>query len=72
MRLRECAENVNIQTKLKPQLVDNVQIYEERNANGRLLKFIEIKLPIIEKEFILNLDNDTQNEKVCILLTKAQ
>ena len=33
------------------QLVDNVQIYEERKENGQWLKSIEFKLPIIEKEF---------------------
>ena len=53
------------------QLVDNVQIYEERKENGQWLKSIEFKLPIIEKEFTLSLDNDTQNECV-VLLTKVQ
>ena len=49
------------------QLVDNVQIYEERKENGQWLKSIEFKLPNIEKEFTLSLDNDTQNETVCLL-----
>ena len=49
------------------QLVDNVQIYEERKENGQWLKSIELKLPIIEKEFTLSLDNDTQNETVVLL-----
>ena len=49
------------------QLVDNVQIYEERKENGQWLKSIEFKLPIIEKEFTLSLDNDTQNEAVVLL-----
>ena len=49
------------------QLVDNVQIYEERKENGQWLKSIEFKLPIIEKEFTLSLDNDTQNETVACL-----
>ena len=49
------------------QLVDNVQIYEERKENGHWLKSIEFKLPIIEKEFTLSLDNDTQNETVACL-----
>ena len=48
------------------QLVDNVQIYEERKENGQWLKSIEFKLPIMEKEFTLCLDNDTQNETVCL------
>ena len=52
------------------QVVDNVQIYEERKENGQWLKSIEFKLPIIEKEFTLSLDNDTQNETV-VLLSKG-
>ena len=52
------------------QLVDNVQIYEERKENGQWLKSIEFKLPIIEKEFTLGLDNNTQNETV-VLLSKG-
>ena len=46
------------------QLVDNAQIYEERKENGQCLKSIEFKLSIIEKEFTLSLDNDTQNESI--------
>ena len=53
------------------QLVDNVQIYEERKENGQWLKSIEFKLPIIEKEFTLSLDNYTQNETV-VLMSKAK
>ena len=53
------------------QLVDNVQIYEERKENGQWLKSIEFKLPIIEKEFTLSLDNDTQNETVALLTKKS-
>ena len=52
------------------QLVDNVQIYEECKENGQWLKSIEFKLPIIEKEFTLSLDNDTQNETVVMLSNK--
>lgn len=52
------------------QLVDNVQIYEERKENGQWMKSIEFKLPIIEKEFTLSLDNDTQNETVVMLSNK--
>ena len=54
------------------QLVDNVQIYEERKENGQWLKSIEFKLPIIEKEFTLSLDNDTQNETVVLLSRGAK
>lgn len=44
-----------------------MQIYEERKENGQWLKSIEFKLPIIEKEFTLSLDNDTQNGTVVLL-----
>ena len=47
-----------------------MQIYEERKENGQWLKSIEFKLPIIEKEFTLSLDNDTQNETVVLLSHK--
>lgn len=33
------------------QLVDNVQIYEERKESGPWLKTIEFKLPIIKKVY---------------------
>ena len=52
------------------QLVDNVQIYEERKENGQWLKSIEFKLPIIKKEFTLSLDNDTYVETV-VLMSKV-
>ena len=48
-----------------------MQIYEERKENGQWLKSIEFKLPIIEKEFTLSLDNDIQNETV-VLLSKGE
>ena len=35
------------------------------------LKSIEFKLPVIEKEFTLSLDNDAQNETVCLLSKKC-
>ena len=54
------------------QLVDNVQIYEERKENGQWLKSIEFKLPIIEKEFTLSLDNNAQNETVVLLSKSAK
>ena len=49
------------------QLVDNVQIYEERKENGQWLKSIEFKLPIIEKEVTISLNNNAQNEMVVLL-----
>ena len=52
------------------QLVENIQIYEERKEKGQWLKSIEFKLPIIEKKFTLSLDNDAQNETVVLISRK--
>ena len=38
-------------------LLDNVQIYEKRQANGQWLKSMEFKLPIIKEDMKLRLDN---------------
>ncbi len=48
-------------------LIDEIQIYEERQPNGQWLKTIKFKLPIIEEDFEMCLDNDTQDETVVLL-----
>lgn len=48
-------------------LIDEIQIYEERKPNGQWLKSIKFKLPIIEEDFEMRLDNDTQDETVVLL-----
>ena len=52
-------------------LIDEIQIYEERKPNGQWLKSIKFKLPIIEEDFEMRLDNDTQDETV-VLLSKGE
>lgn len=49
-------------------LIDEIQIYEERKPNGQWLKSIKFKLPIIEEDFEMRLDNDAQDETVVQLL----
>ena len=48
-------------------LLDNVQIYEERQSNGQWLKSMEFKLPIIKEDMKLRLDNDSHVETVVLL-----
>ena len=48
-------------------LIDEIQIYEERQPNGQWLKSIKFKLPIIEEDFGMSLDNDAQVEVVSLL-----
>ena len=57
--------------KIMESLISEIQIYEERQPNGQWLKSIKFKLPIIEEDMELSLDNDTHVETVC-LLSKLQ
>lgn len=52
-------------------LIDEIQIYEERQPNGQWLKSIKFKLPIIEEDFEMCLDNDAQDECVCQLFKEG-
>jgi len=49
------------------QLIEKVEVYDERQSNGQWLKAIEFKLPIIEHDMKLSLDNGDSVETVCLL-----
>ena len=44
-----------------------LNIYEERQPNGQWIKSVVFKLPIIEHDMKLSLDNDDSVECVCLL-----
>lgn len=48
--------------KIMESLISEIQIYEERQSNGQWLKSIKFKLPIIEEDMELSLDNDAHVE----------
>ena len=48
-------------------LIAEIQIYEERKPNGQWLKSIRFKLPIIENDLSIGLDNGEHVETVCLL-----
>lgn len=48
-------------------LIDEVQIYPERQPNGQWLKSIRFKLPIIDHDLELSLDNKDRVDVVCAL-----
>ena len=48
-------------------LIDEVQIYSERQPNGQWLKSVRFKLPIIDHDLELSLDNKNRVETVCAL-----
>lgn len=51
-------------------LIAEIQIYEERKPNGQWLKSIRFKLPIIENDLSIGLDNDNHVECVVLLSRK--
>ena len=48
-------------------LISEIQIYPERQANGQWLKSIKFKLPIIEEDMSISLDNEEQVETVVLM-----
>lgn len=48
-------------------LISEIQVYPERQANGQWLKSIKFKLPIIEEDMSISLDNEEQVETVALL-----
>ena len=52
-------------------LILEIQIYEERQPNGQWLKSIKFKLPIIEQDMNLSLDNDKQVETAALLVKRG-
>ena len=52
-------------------LISEIQIYPERQPNGQWLKSIKFKLPIIEEDMSISLDNEEQVEAV-IRLSKGE
>lgn len=57
--------------RLIEALIDEIQIYEERKPNGQWLKSIRFKLPIIENDLSISLDNDKHVESI-VLLSKLK
>ena len=56
--------------QIMESLISEIQIYPERQPNGQWLKSIKFKLPIIEEDMSISLDNEEQVETV-VLLRKA-
>ena len=60
------AMNEEERRQLMETLIAEIQIYEERQPNGQWLKSIKFKLPIIEEDMSLSLDNNQHIE--CVVL----
>ena len=57
--------------KLMEHLISEIQIYPERQPNGQWLKSIKFRLPIVESDIDLCLDNESRTECV-IALSKGE
>jgi len=53
--------------RLIESLISEIQLYEERQPNGQWIKSIKFKLPIIEEDISLCLDNDEHSETVVLM-----
>ena len=53
--------------QIMESLISEVRIYEERQPNGQWLKSIKFKLPIIEEDMNIYLDNDTHVDRCCFV-----
>lgn len=63
--------NEQEQRHLIEALISEIQIYEERQPNGQWLKSIKFRLPIIEQDMNLSLNNDDHIETV-VRLTRIK
>ena len=50
------------QRQLMESLISEIQIYEERQANGQWMKSITFRLPIIEEDMQLPIEDGLDNE----------
>lgn len=57
--------------QIMESLISEIQIYPERQPNGQWLKSIKFKLPIIEEDMNISLDNNSQVECV-VLMSKVK
>ena len=56
--------------RLIEALISEIQIYEEKRPNGQWLKSITFKLPIIDEDLNISLDNNEQVEMVVLMSRK--
>ena len=49
------------------KLMNSVTVCEERQPNGQWIKAIDFKLPIIDHDMKLSLDNFDRTETVCLM-----
>lgn len=58
--------------QLMEALIFEIQIYEDRQPNGQWLKSIKFRLPIIEEDMNLSLEDNKHVETAVLLTRKAQ
>ena len=51
-------------------LISDIQVYPERQANGQWLRSIKFKLPIIEEDMSISLDDEEHVESICFFKQK--
>ena len=64
------AMNEQEKRQLMEKLISEIQIFEERQPGGQWLKSIKFRLPIIEEDMSLSLDNNAHIETVVLMSRK--
>lgn len=64
--------NESERRQLIEALISEIQIYEERQPNGQWIKSIKFRLPIIEEDMDICLDNDEHVECITVLERRTQ
>ena len=72
MRILYGVMNEAERRQLIEALISEIQIYPERQPNGQWLKSIKFKLPIIEEDMSISLDNKEQAECVALMTRTEQ
>ena len=50
------------------QLIEKIEVYEERQQDGRWIKDIKFKIPMLNNETLFGLDNFNQLETVVLIV----
>ena len=67
--------NEEEQRKLMESLIEEIQIYEERQPSGQWLKSISFRLPIIEKDMKISVGDGLDSEQyveTVVLMSRIQ
>ena len=64
--------NESERRQLVQELIEKVEIYDDRQPNGQWIKSITFRLPIITEDISLSLDKNEGVEACCLLVKSSR